>query len=59
MKMVAEGVKNARSTHDLGQKLGVEMPICETVYRVLYEGLAPKAAVASLLGREAKAEFHH
>ncbi|MHB1846048.1 MAG: NAD(P)H-dependent glycerol-3-phosphate dehydrogenase [Deltaproteobacteria bacterium] len=57
MKMVAEGVKNARSTHDLGKKLEVDLPICETVYRLLYEGIAPRDAVVALLGREAKAEF--
>jgi glycerol-3-phosphate dehydrogenase len=34
------------------------VPICETVYRVLYEGLAPKEAVAQLMAREAKAEFN-
>lgn len=59
MKMVAEGVKNARSTHDLAQKLGVDLPICQTVYRVLYEGLTVQGAVSHLLGREVGAEFHH
>ena len=58
MKMVAEGVKNARSTHDLARKLEVDLPICETVYRILYENLSPRAAVSELLGREAKAELH-
>ncbi len=59
MSMVAEGVKNARSTHDLAKKLGVDMPICETVYRVLYEDLAPRAAVVELMSREPKAEITH
>ncbi len=57
MKMVAEGVKNARSTHDLAKRLEVDLPICEAVYRVLYEGVAPRDAVVDLLNREAKAEF--
>ncbi len=57
MTMVAEGVKNARSTRDLARKLQVEMPICETVYRILYEDLSPRAAVIALLAREARAEF--
>jgi glycerol-3-phosphate dehydrogenase (NAD(P)+) len=34
----------------------VEMPITEQVYRVLYEDLAPRAAVQALLQREQKAE---
>jgi glycerol-3-phosphate dehydrogenase (NAD(P)+) len=53
---VAEGVLNARSTRDLARKLGVEMPISETVYRVLYEGQAPRQAVVELMTREMKPE---
>jgi glycerol-3-phosphate dehydrogenase (NAD(P)+) len=55
--MVAEGVKTARSACDLGEKLGVELPICQVVCRVLYDGLAPKQAVGQLMGREPKAEL--
>ena len=54
---VAEGVVNAKSVHALSRKLGVEMPICETVYRVLYEGQTPRAAVTDLMTREIKAEM--
>jgi glycerol-3-phosphate dehydrogenase (NAD(P)+) len=53
---VAEGVLNAKSTHALAKKLGVEMPISEMVYRVLYEGQAPRQAVFDLMSREMKAE---
>ena len=42
MGQVAEGVRNAKSVRDLAKKLGVEMPITETVYRILYEGLSPQ-----------------
>jgi glycerol-3-phosphate dehydrogenase (NAD(P)+) len=55
--MVAEGVKTARSACDLGRQLGVELPICQVVFRVLYEDLAPKEAVGALMGREPKAEL--
>ncbi len=54
---VAEGVLNARSVHALSRKLNVEMPISEMVYRVLYEGQAPRAAVVELMTREIKAEM--
>jgi glycerol-3-phosphate dehydrogenase (NAD(P)+) len=54
---VAEGVRNARSVRELSRKMGVEMPISDVVYRVLYEGLSPKAAVTDLMMRETKAEF--
>jgi glycerol-3-phosphate dehydrogenase (NAD(P)+) len=49
---VAEGVFAARAVHRLAAELGVEMPIGEAVYRVLYEGLAPREAVSALLRRE-------
>lgn len=54
---VAEGVRNARSSRDLAHRLGVEMPITETVYRVVNEGLNPREAVTSLMMRETKAEI--
>jgi len=57
MKMVAEGVKTAAATHFLAQKLGVEMPIVEQVYRILYEDQAPRKAVRILMTRELKDEI--
>jgi glycerol-3-phosphate dehydrogenase (NAD(P)+) len=53
---VAEGVRNARSSRDLAHRLGVEMPITETVYRIINEGLDPRQAVTQLMMRETKAE---
>lgn len=49
---VVEGVKTARVAHAMAQKFGVEMPINEQVYRVLFEGVAPMDAVQELLSRE-------
>jgi glycerol-3-phosphate dehydrogenase (NAD(P)+) len=57
MKQVAEGVRTAKSVYDLSRKLGVEMPLHHAIYQILYEGLAPKAALASLTSRELKSEF--
>jgi glycerol-3-phosphate dehydrogenase (NAD(P)+) len=51
-----EGVKSAPEVHGLAQENGVEMPITEQVYRVLYEGETAREAVAALLHREQKAE---
>jgi glycerol-3-phosphate dehydrogenase (NAD(P)+) len=56
-QMVAEGVKNARAFHLLAQHLGVEMPLVEAVYNILYEGLAPKDAVKKIMSRELKDEL--
>lgn len=57
MSQVAEGVRTAQSVHDLARKLGVDMPLHEAIYRILYENLPPKAALASLTSRELKSEF--
>ncbi len=56
MRMVAEGVKTAESTYMLAQRLGVEMPITEQVYRVLYEDYPPRQAVLDLMTRDLKEE---
>jgi len=53
---VAEGVLNARSVRQLAAKVGVEMPICEAVHRILYEGEDPRAAVGALLARDTRPE---
>lgn len=53
---VAEGVGTAREVRNLAHRLGIEMPITEQVYRVLFENVAPQAAVAALLGREPRSE---
>ncbi|MFC4334586.1 NAD(P)H-dependent glycerol-3-phosphate dehydrogenase [Salininema proteolyticum] len=55
-KQTAEGVKSCRSIRDLSRKAGVEMPICETVEKVCYEGLDPREAVVALMTRETKPE---
>ena len=42
MKQVAEGVKTAKSARDLSLSLKVEMPICEQVYLIAFEGKSAK-----------------
>jgi glycerol-3-phosphate dehydrogenase (NAD(P)+) len=54
---VAEGVYTAREVHRIAQQLGVDMPICEAVYRVLYEDFAADKAVEALLSRQPGNEF--
>ena len=53
---VVEGFRNTEEVVILARKLGVEMPICEQIYAVLYEGKSPKDAALALLGRELKSE---
>lgn len=57
MKQVAEGVKTAKSAMQLSQKTSVELPICEQVYRIAWEGKTPRAAVVDLMGRTPKPEI--
>ena len=53
---VVEGYYAAKSAWALAQKMGVEMPITEAAYKVLYEGLSAKDMTRQLLNRGKKAE---
>ena len=53
---VAEGVAAAGAVRELAHHHRVDMPICDVVHAVLYEGLPAKAAVLRLLQREPRAE---
>jgi len=55
---VAEGVYTVREVHRLAQRLDVAMPICEAVYRVLYEHVPVVEMVAALLNRAPNLEFN-
>ena len=56
MSAVAEGFPTARSARELARKRGVETPIIEEVYAMLYEGKDIRRAVQDLTARESKAE---
>ncbi|NDV92856.1 NAD(P)H-dependent glycerol-3-phosphate dehydrogenase [Alteromonas sp. 345S023] len=53
---VVEGYRNTQEVHVLSANVGVEMPICEQIYAVLYHKKSPKEAALSLLGRDLKNE---
>ncbi|MEO7521954.1 MAG: NAD(P)H-dependent glycerol-3-phosphate dehydrogenase [Gemmatimonas sp.] len=53
---VAEGVLNAQSAKALSARAGVEMPIVDATYRILFEGRAPREAIGELMARELRAE---
>lgn len=57
MRMVAEGVKTARSVYNLSRRLAVEMPISHAIYHILHEDLDPKAALHQLMTRDLKSEL--
>lgn len=54
--MTAEGVRCAQAALALGQDHGLDLPITEAVCQVLFDAVAPRRAVASLLARDARAE---
>ncbi len=56
MRMVAEGVGTTAASRALARKLGIEMPITEHMYSVLYEGRSPRDAISELMERRLKHE---
>lgn len=55
-EMVVEGVTTAASAYELSRKAGVEMPITEKIYELLYYDKKPKDAVRELMTRSLKPE---
>ena len=55
-KMVVEGVGTAHAAVDLARRAKVELPICEQVRAILYDGKRPMEAIRELLTRDLKAE---
>ena len=54
--MVAEGVRTTRSAKALAEKMGVDMPLTNAVYSVLFEGASARDALTGLMLREARPE---
>ncbi len=57
MVMVAEGVRTTKAAVKLASNVGVELPIAEQVYKVLFHGKNPKKAIRDLMVRKAKKEM--
>ncbi len=57
MHEVAEGVNTTLVAHNLAQQLGLEMPITERIYQVLYENAEPAQAAMTLMGGNTKHEL--
>lgn len=55
-KAVAEGVKTSSSCKALGRVIGVEIPLVETIYSILYEEKLPEEALEELMSRKARRE---
>ena len=57
ISMVIEGLKAAKSVHYLSEKYGVEMPISNAVYGVVFEGCDVNESISDLMSRKLKPEI--
>ena len=57
MDNVAEGINSTMAAKEISLNLGVEMPIVDVAYRVLFEGLHPDLAVSDLMERPIRSEW--
>jgi len=59
MTMVAEGVTTTKAAHRLGRRFGLEMPITDKVWSIMFRGAEPGRAVARLMERDPKPEIYY
>lgn len=52
-----EGVRTSQVIHDLAKEKGIDMPIIEEIYQILYHGKEPKQSAHDLMQRELKEEY--
>lgn len=56
--MVVEGIKACEAFYEIKERLDIEMPIIDIVYKVLFQGLNPEDGVIQLLSRDKKSEMN-
>jgi glycerol-3-phosphate dehydrogenase (NAD(P)+) len=57
MYMVAEGVSTSRAVYEIANEQGIEVPITECVYEIIYKNLSPEKSVEKLMNRKFKPEI--
>lgn len=57
VKMVIEGIRTTKAAYELAKKSGIEMPIVNQAYNVLFKKQSPKSAVTNLMLRDKKHEM--
>ena len=55
-KKTVEGIFACKVVHEEAVRMGIEMPITDQVYAILYEGKDPQQALSELMSRQLKAE---
>ena len=56
-KSLAEGYYTVKALVEMGEKHGVDLPICNAVYTILYENASPEKTLDNLFRRDTKSEF--
>ncbi len=56
IQQVVEGVMAAEAVNEVAEELGIDMPICHQIFRILHEGAVPHEAVGALMSRKLKSE---
>ena len=56
--MVVEGISTAEAAYALAQRYNIDMPITESIYKVIHGEMDARSAVSYLMGREMKNEMH-
>jgi glycerol-3-phosphate dehydrogenase (NAD(P)+) len=56
INQVVEGLPAARAVYEVAQRLQVDMPICQEIYRIMHEDKPVRAVVQALMGREVRSE---
>ena len=57
-KMVVEGVETTKAISKLSKNIGIEMPITDKVYEILFDRKDPKTAIKELMRRSLKSEWN-
>lgn len=57
MGMVVEGIRTTKAAYAISEQYGVQMPIADQLYHVLFKGRDPRVAVEALMGRDPKTEM--
>ena len=55
-KTISEGIINSKTIFNLSKKKKIEMPVCESVYRILYKNVKIKETIEKILSRDIKKE---
>ena len=56
--MVVEGISTAEAAYALAQRYNIDMPITESIYKVIHGEMDARSVVSYLMGREMKNEMH-